>query len=65
MEKVWLKHYPPKVPADINPAEYRSLVEIFDRSCCQFGRRNAFVNMGCGMTYTELEQMSRAFVDWM
>ncbi len=65
MEKVWLKRYPPQVPADINPDEFRSLVEVFDRSCCQFGRRNAFVNMGCGMTYAELEQMSRAFAAWL
>ena len=65
MEKPWLKRYPLKVPADINPDEYRSLVEVFDRSCCQFGRRNAFVNMGYGMSYAELEQMSRAFAAWL
>ncbi|MDG4554702.1 MAG: AMP-binding protein [Candidatus Competibacter sp.] len=65
MERPWLKRYPPKVPADINPDEYRSLVEIFDRSCCQFGRRNAFVNMGHGITYAELEQTSRAFAAWL
>ena len=65
MEKVWLKRYPPKVPADINPDEYRSLVEVFDRSCCQFGRRNAFVNMGHSITYAELELMSRAFAAWL
>lgn len=51
MEKVWLKRYPPNVPAEINPDQYRSLVEVFERSCCQFGRRNAFANMGYGMTY--------------
>ncbi len=65
MEKVWLKRYPPNVPAEINPDEYRSLVEVFDRSCCQFGRRLAFVNMGYGMTYAELEQTSRAFAAWL
>ena len=65
MEKVWLKRYPPQVPADVNPDEFRSLVEVFDRSCCRSGRRNAFVNMGCGMTYAELEQMSRAFAAWL
>ncbi len=65
MERLWLKRYPPNVPADINPDGYRSLVEVFDRSCCQFGRRNAFVNMGHGMTYAELEQTSRAFAAWL
>lgn len=65
MEKVWLKRYPPNVPAEINPDQYRSLVEVFERSCCQFGRRNAFANMGYGMTYGELEQKSRAFAVYL
>lgn len=65
MEKAWLKRYPPKVPSDINPDQYRSLVEVFERSCCQFGRRNAFANMGYGMTYGELEQKSRAFAAYL
>jgi hypothetical protein len=46
LEKVWLKRYPPSVPADIDPDQYTSLVEVFERSCRQFGPRTAFVNMG-------------------
>jgi len=65
VEKVWLKRYPPAVPADINPAQYRSLVEIFERSCCQFGRRQAFACMGRSLTYNELEQKSRAFAAYL
>ena len=65
MEKVWLKRYPPEVPAEINPDQYRSLVEVFERSCCQFGRRYAFANMGYGMTYRELEKKSRAFAVYL
>jgi long-chain acyl-CoA synthetase len=33
VEKVWLKRYPPNVPADINPDDYASLVDVFERSC--------------------------------
>jgi long-chain acyl-CoA synthetase len=65
VEKVWLKRYPPDVPADINPDQYRSLVEIFERSCCQFGRRQAFACMGRSLTYNELEQKSRAFAAYL
>ncbi|CDI01042.1 Long-chain-fatty-acid--CoA ligase [Candidatus Competibacter denitrificans Run_A_D11] len=65
MEKVWLKCYPPDVPADINPDQYRSLVEIFERSCCQFGRRQAFACMGRSLTYNELEQKSRTFAAYL
>ncbi len=65
MEKIWLKRYPPNVPAEIDPDEYTSLVEVFERSCRRFGPRAAFVNMGYGMTYTELEQKSRAFAAYL
>jgi long-chain acyl-CoA synthetase len=32
MEKVWMKSYPPGVPAEINPDEYRSLQDVLERS---------------------------------
>ena len=30
MEKTWLKHYPAGVPAEIDVAQYRSLVELLE-----------------------------------
>ena len=65
MEKIWLKRYPPNVPAEINPDEYASLVEVFERSCQRFGPRLAFTNMGYGMTYAELDQKSRTFAAYL
>jgi hypothetical protein len=32
VEKIWLKSYPPGVPAEIDPGAYRSLKEVFERS---------------------------------
>ena len=32
MEKIWLKSYPPGVPAEINPEQYKSLVQLLDES---------------------------------
>ena len=65
MEKVWLKRYPANVPAEIDLGAYRSLVEVFEQSCQRFAARNAFVNMGYGMSYAELEQKSRAFAAYL
>jgi long-chain acyl-CoA synthetase len=65
VERIWLKSYPPGVPAEINPAEYRSLVEIFDQSVRKFGDRPAFHNMGKTLTYAELERLSRDFGAWL
>ena len=65
MERIWLKSYPPGVPADIDPSEYRSLVEVFERSARQFAERPAFHSMGRTISYAELERLSRDFGAWL
>jgi long-chain acyl-CoA synthetase len=65
MERVWLKSYPPGVPADIDPNAYKSLVDLFDQNLAKFGERPAFHNMGKSITFAELEAMSRAFGAWL
>ena len=30
MDRFWLKHYPPGVPADVDLTQYRSLVHLID-----------------------------------
>ncbi len=65
MERIWLKSYPPGVPAEINPAEYRSLVDMFEQSVRKFGERPAFHSMGKTMTYAELDRLSRDFGAWL
>jgi len=65
VERIWLKSYPPGVPADIDPAEYSSLVEVFDNSVRKFAARSAFHCMGKSMTYAELERLSRDFAAWL
>jgi len=65
VERIWLKSYPPGVPADIDPSEYTSLVEMFDRAVQQFGARPAFHSMGRTISYADLERLSRAFGTWL
>ena len=43
MEKVWLKSYPKGVPAEIDPSEFMSVGEVFERSCREFAERDAYV----------------------
>jgi long-chain acyl-CoA synthetase len=61
MDRIWLKHYPPGVPAEIDPARYGSLVEIFDECFRRYADQQAFACMGKAITYAELERASRAF----
>jgi long-chain acyl-CoA synthetase len=65
MERVWLKNYPPGVPADIDPSRYTSLVALLDESFKQFRADRAFVCMDKVLTYGEVDEMSRALAAWL
>jgi long-chain acyl-CoA synthetase len=65
VERIWLKSYPPGVPADIDPGEYASLVELFDKSVRKFAARPAYHSMGKTITYAELDRLSRDFGAWL
>ena len=65
MNKAWLKNYPVGVPAEINPAEYRSLTELIRSSCERFADRPAYSSMGTTTTFAEYDQLSRSFASWL
>lgn len=65
MEKIWLKSYPPGVPAEINADAYQSLVEIFEHSAQAFANRPAFYNFGVYLTYAQLDQYTRDFAAYL
>jgi long-chain acyl-CoA synthetase len=65
MERIWLKSYPPGVPADIDPSEFRSLVELFETSVKKYGERPAYHSMGKAMSFAELDRLSRDFGAWL
>jgi long-chain acyl-CoA synthetase len=65
VEKIWLKNYPAGVPAEINPAQYSSLVDALVGSCARFGERPAFSSMGRSITYAEYDQLARNFAAWL
>jgi long-chain acyl-CoA synthetase len=65
VDRVWLKHYPPGVPTDIDPDEYASLRDMFEEACKAYGNRTAFMNFGAQLTYAQLDELSRAFAAWL
>lgn len=65
MDKIWLKSYPPGVPAEINPDVCSSLVEMFTESCKRFADRPAFYNLGTTITYSQLDAYSRDFAAYL
>ena len=65
MEKIWLKNYPQKVPAEIDPASYASLVQIFDESCQRYADKTAYISMGATLSYRQLDEQARNFAAWL
>lgn len=65
MDKIWLKSYPPGVPAEIDLTEFSSLADLFQRSCKTYASRTAYVNMGTSLTYAELERAAASFSGYL
>ena len=65
MDKIWLKSYPPNVPAEINPDQYDSLVHMLEESFRKYADRNAYVCMDKFMTFAELDEYSRKLAAWL
>ncbi len=65
MDKLWLKSYPPGVPAEINPDQYGSLVELLDEAFSKYASRDAFACMDKAMTFAQLDAHSRRMAAWL
>jgi long-chain acyl-CoA synthetase len=65
MEKIWLKHYPPGVPAEIDYSEYRSIGDLFEKAVARYRDRPAYYNMGRTISFGDLDRESRDFGAWL
>ncbi len=61
----WNDKRPAGVPDILDLAAYRSVVEVFERSCKKFADRPAFSNLGVTLTYAELDRLSAAFAAYL
>jgi long-chain acyl-CoA synthetase len=61
VEKIWLKHYPRGVPAEIDVNAYASVREVFEEVCAKYATRPAFSCMGKTLTFAELDTLSATF----
>ena len=59
-DRIWLKHYPEGVPADIQPEAYPSLVALMEESFQKYAKRVAYSFMGKEVTYAQTDSLSRA-----
>jgi long-chain acyl-CoA synthetase len=65
MEKIWLKSYPPGVPAEINPDTYESLPHLLEEAFQKHANRPFAVCMERWMSYREVDILSAALAAWL
>ncbi len=63
--KPWLANYEPGVPAEINPDEYASLVDLLDDSFKKFAKRDMAAFMDVHWTFEQVDELSRALAAWL
>jgi long-chain acyl-CoA synthetase len=64
-QKIWLKNYPQGVPAEVDTRAFTSLKDVFQKSCMRFGHLPAYSNMGCALSYAQVDEASRNFAAWL
>ncbi|KIQ96146.1 long-chain fatty acid--CoA ligase [Lysobacter sp. A03] len=65
VERPWLDHYPAGVPAQIDPDEYTSIVDVMEAAISSFRDRPAFANFGKALTYAEIDTLSAHFAAYL
>jgi long-chain acyl-CoA synthetase len=65
MDRFWLEHYPPGVPADVDVDQYSSLIELMEEGFAKFANRNAYAFMDRHFTFAEIDRLSAAFGAWL
>ncbi len=65
MEKLWLKHYPAGVPAEIDSTQYETVAQVLEESMKNYAARTAFICMGKSITYAQLDAASRSLGAWL
>jgi long-chain acyl-CoA synthetase len=60
-ERPWLSAYPEGVPADVDVAQYGSLVALMEESFQKYASRTAYHFMGKDFSYAQTDSLSVAF----
>ncbi len=63
--RIWLRDYPPDVPAEIDPDSIPSLKHLYEDAFRRFAGATAYVNMGRSLSYADVDRQSRRFGAWL
>ncbi|HUL96384.1 MAG TPA: AMP-binding protein [Usitatibacter sp.] len=63
--RIWLRSYPPGVPAEADVNRYANIREILAESCSRFATLPAFTCLDATLDYAELDRLSLRFASWL
>lgn len=61
----WFKKYPDKVPHEIDPDRYSSLVDLFNQCVERYRELPAFESFGKILTYDDMDRLTRNFAAFL
>ncbi len=64
-DRPWLTAYPAGVPTDIDPGQYRSLVELMEESFSRYADRPAYSFMGKDTSFGDTDRQSRQLAAYL
>jgi long-chain acyl-CoA synthetase len=65
MEKIWLKHYPAGVPAQVRTDRYPSLLALLDEGFRKHGALPAYKYMGRSYSFADIDAHARALAAYL
>ena len=65
MDKVWLKHYPAGVPAEVRTDLYASLVALLERAFHHHAKLSAYTFIGRSFSFADIDAHSRALAAYL
>lgn len=65
LKDFWKDKYPENIPFRIDTQAYSSVLEVFHEACHRFADAPAFSNMGCTLTYGDIDRLSANFASYI
>ena len=65
MDKIWLQHYPPGVPAEIDPDAFSSVPAMLAHITGRFGPKPAYASFGATLSFAEIDRLSGLFAAYL
>lgn len=65
MDKIWVQHYPPGVPAEIDPDVFPSVPAMLAHITRRFSEKPAYCSFGKTLSYADIDRLSGQFAAFL